>query len=93
MAEPVYLTGALTKASLAAMPPPFPDPAQPEQPPFEVIPVAAHLSTEVWQTSFYDATSPAPMGAFTQRPSGPCDLVTGRLKGQEWHTSGTWKQV
>lgn len=93
MAEPIFLSGRRTKVAEAAMLPPFPDPTYPESPPFATIPTAAHLSTEIWQTSYYDATSPAPMGAYVQLPSGPCDLVTGKLKGAEWEDSGAWKQV
>lgn len=75
------------------LPSPFPDPVQPEAPPFDVVPAPPHISNEIWQTSYYDATSDAPMGAFVQLPAGPCHLDTGRLTDGEWHTPGPWKQV
>jgi hypothetical protein len=90
---PWHLTGSRTKAAAAAMVPPFPDPVQPEAPPFDVIPAPDHVSNEKWQTSFYDASSDAPMGAFRQRPAGPCSLVTGRLTDSDWADAGPWKQV
>ena len=94
MAEDTYLSGSRTEAAEAAMIPPFPDPVQPEALPFRVVKSPAHLSIEIWQSSYYDATSHAPMGAFTQRPAGPCDLVTGRLLDGEWpSTHGLWGQV
>ena len=94
MAESIFLKGSRTKAAEAAMVPPFPDPTHPESPPFAVVPAPAHVSNEVWQTSYYDATSSAPMGAYVQRPAGPCDLVSGRLVDGEWPSpEGLWKQV
>jgi hypothetical protein len=73
---------------------PFPDPVEPEQDPFRVIPAPGHMSNEIWQTSYYDATSHAPMGAFVQRPAGPCSLETGRLVDGDWPRDGSpWSQV
>lgn len=73
---------------------PFPEPVQPEQEPFKVIPAPPHISNEIWQTSYYDATSYAPMGAYKQLRAGPCDLETGRLIDGDWPSShGIWKQV
>lgn len=73
---------------------PFPDPVEPERDPFRVIPAPAHLSNEIWQTSYYDATSSAPMGVFIQRPAGPCDLATGRVVDGDWPKGpGPWQQV
>jgi hypothetical protein len=74
-------------------PSPFPQPTLPEQDPFKVIPAPPHMSNEIWQTSTYDATSRAPMGAYVQRPAGPCRLDTGRLVDGEWPESRIWKQV
>jgi hypothetical protein len=74
-------------------PSPFPDPTHPEQPPFKVMPPPPHMSVEVWQSSYYDATTNAPMGAYTQRPAGPCSLETGRLTTGDWPESRIWKQV
>jgi hypothetical protein len=76
------------------MVPPFPDPTIPEAEPFATVPAPDHISVEKWQSSFYDATSSAPMGAFTQRPAGPCDIKTGRLTDSDWPSShGLWQQV
>jgi hypothetical protein len=52
------------------------------------------MSNEIWQTSYYDAASHAPMGIFTQRPAGPCHLETGRLVDGDWPSDGSpWSQV
>jgi hypothetical protein len=76
------------------VPSPFPDPVLPEQEPFKVIPAPPHVSNEVWQTSYYDATSHADMGAYVQRPGGPCNLETGKLTDGEWPAPrNIWKQV
>lgn len=89
-----YLTGSLTAAKAAAMPVQFGDMAtDPSAPPFDVIPSPDHLSGQKWQMSFYDATSQAPMGAYSQRPSGPCDLHTGQLLGEFPSGGSLWKQV
>jgi hypothetical protein len=73
---------------------PFPDPVLPEQEPFQVIPAPPHVSNEIWQTSYYDASSHAPMGAFVQRRAGPCSLETGKLIDGDWPAGESpWKQV
>ena len=73
---------------------PFPDPVMPERDPFRVIPAPAHLSNEIWQTSYYDATSAAPMGLWVQRAAGPCNMSTGRVIDGDWpHGGGPWQQV
>jgi hypothetical protein len=74
-------------------PSPFPNPVQPEQPPFNVIPPPPHISNELWQTSYYDATSDATMGVYVQLPDGPCHLETGKLVDGEFQSPGPWKQV
>jgi hypothetical protein len=74
-------------------PSPYPVPAQPEQDPFRVIPAPPHMSNELWQTSYYDATSYGPVSSYTQRPAGPCSLETGRLIDGDWPQSRIWKQV
>ena len=71
----------------------FPDPVHPGEEPFEKMTPPDHISFQIWQDSWYDASSHAPMGAFTQRPAGPCDLVTGRLTDGDWPSGGPWKQV
>ena len=75
------------------VPSPFPDPVSPGSPPFEKMEPPDHISFQIWQDSWYDATSNAPMGAFVQRPAGPCYLETGKLTDGEWHEPGPWKQV
>ena len=74
-------------------PSPFPDPVQPEQDPFRVIAAPPHLSNEIWQTSYYDAASHGKMGAYEQRPAGPCSLESGRLTDGDWPSTRIWKQV
>jgi hypothetical protein len=72
----------------------FPDPVHPEQEPFQSMPSPPHISFQIWQDSWYDASSHAPMGAFAQRPAGPCDIATGRLLDGDWPASGgPWEQV
>jgi hypothetical protein len=93
MAEHWHLTGSRTRDAAKKMVPPFPDPVQPEQPPFMAIPAPDHISYEKWQSSVYDATSHDPMGIFTQRPAGPCDLATGRLADTDWPAGESWQQV
>lgn len=89
-----YLAGSRTAAAAAAMPSPFgPCATNPEEDPWSVIPQPDHISSEAWQTSYYNATSQAPMGAYVQRPSGPCDITTGQLTGAEFPNSGVWRQV
>lgn len=75
------------------VPNPFPDPVSPDAGPFEKMPPPDHISFQIWQDSWYDASSHAPMGIFTQRPAGACHLETGRLVDGEWPTSPPWKQV
>lgn len=72
---------------------PFPNPVKPEQPPFAVIPPPDHISIEIWQDSYYDASSSADMGIYRQLPDGPCDLKTGRLIDGEFTSTGPWMQV
>lgn len=88
-----WLTGARTRAAAAGMRHPFPQPVQPEQDPFAAIPQPGHISSEAWQTSYYDATSSAPMGAFVQLGAGPCDVATGQLKDGDFPSTGLWQQV
>jgi hypothetical protein len=71
----------------------FPDPVHPREEPFREMAAPDHISFQVWQDSWYDASSHAPMGAFTQRPAGPCDLATGRLTDGDWPAGGPWQQV
>jgi hypothetical protein len=75
------------------VPDPFPDPVHPRDAPFESMPPPDHISFQIWQDSWYDASSHEPMGAFTQRPAGPCSIETGRLIDGDWHMGGPWKQV
>jgi hypothetical protein len=72
---------------------PFPNAIEPEKPPFKTIPVSPHMSTEIWQTSYYDATNSADMGVYKQLSDGPCDLKTGRLIDGEFGGAGPFKQV
>ena len=73
----------------------FPDPTHPDELPFTHMNAPPHISSQIWQDSFYDASSSAPMGAFVQLPDGPCHLETGRLVDGEFPGGkGTlWKQV
>lgn len=71
----------------------FPQPVQPEAEPFAVIEAPPHISNEIWQTSYYDASSHAAMGAFVQLPAGPCSIETGRLTDGDWPANPHWKQV
>ena len=72
----------------------FPEPVQRHAPPFSQVDPPDHISFQVWQDSYYDASSHAPMSAFTQRPAGPCHLDTGRLVDGDWpEGAGPWKQV
>lgn len=82
-----------TPADSEFVPSPYPDAVEPERPPFKVIPAPPHMSNEIWQTSYYDATDNSPMGAYHQRPAGPCDIATGRLTDGDWPGSQIWKQV
>jgi hypothetical protein len=93
MADRWHLTGSRTVTAGREAVPPFPDPVVPAAPPFREIPVPEHLSTSTWQTSIYDAASHAPMGVYAQRPAGPCDLTTGRLKDSDWPADEFWQQV
>lgn len=97
-AEQILPGGQVVAASVhylqsAAVPSPFPDPSQPEQPPFDSIPNPPNVSVEQWQASFYDATSHEPAGRFVKRPSGPADLHTGRLTGETFTNDSPWKQT
>ncbi len=86
---------------MASLPPnspsapnPFPDPVHPDEPPFSRMEPPDHISFQVWQDSYYNATDSSPMGAFTQRPAGPCHLDTGKLVDGEWPVGESlWKQV
>jgi hypothetical protein len=75
------------------VPNPFPDPVQPDGPPFEKMEPPPHISFQIWQDSWYDASSHAPMGVWVQLGAGPCDPGTGRLNDGDWHKPGVWKQV
>lgn len=45
-------------------------------------------------TEYYDPTSEAPVGEWTETPhSGSCDLVTGRCSDDDFPSNGPWKQV
>lgn len=57
-------------------------PSDPGKPPFGHIPVPEHVSTGLWQQSWYDPTSDATVSNYTKLPSGPCDIATGRLTGE-----------
>lgn len=88
-----HLTGSRTIAALAVMPAPFPDPSYPTQAPFRAIPVPDHVSQELWQDSYYEAGSHAPVSIFTKRPGGAVSLDSGRLTGEDFPDSGLWTQV
>lgn len=76
-----------------AAPDPFPDPVHPHEPPFIKVEPPPHITFQLWQDSYYDASNHDPMGAFTQRPAGPCDLQTGKLIDGDWPENQIWKQV
>lgn len=74
-------------------PTPWPAAAQPSQEPWAVIPVPEHVSTGLWQQSYYDPTSSEDAAVYTKRPSGPCDLETGKLLDTGFHPGHHWRQV
>lgn len=62
--------------------------------PLVPMPVAPHyVIGDVWQTSYYDPSSQAALDKFVKLPAGPADLETGRLTGENFDSTGLWKQV
>lgn len=57
-------------------------PSDPGEAPFGSIPVPDHVSTGLWQESWYDPTSDATVSNYVKLPSGPCSLETGQLTGE-----------
>jgi len=75
---------------------PFPNPTNPDKPPFGTVPFPDHVQSDVWQTSYYDPRSNADMSVYSKRPSGPVSLETGKLTGDGFHAEGGgthWHQV
>jgi hypothetical protein len=65
-------------------------PSDPDKSPFNSIPAPPHLSTGLWQQSWYDPTSQEAVSNYQKRPSGPCSLETGKLTGDGFpsHSDG-----
>jgi hypothetical protein len=74
-------------------PTPYANASDPDGPPWAVIPVPEHVSTGLWQESYYDPTSTADASVFAKLPSGPCDLQTGRLAGDGFHAGHKFRQT
>lgn len=68
-------------------------PAEPTQPPFDVIPVPDHVGTGIWQESYYDPTSQAPAVGFAKLPSGAASIEDGKLTGDGFPGDDVWKQT
>jgi hypothetical protein len=63
-------------------------------PPLAGEPIPPHyVIGDDWQTSYYDSNSPAPLGVYVKIPSGEVDLTTGRRTGEDFPSTGMWKQV
>lgn len=71
---------------------PFPDASDPAGEPWAVIPVPEHVSTGLWQESYYDPTSTADASVFRKLPSGTCDLQTGRVVS-DFHPGHKFRQT
>lgn len=71
---------------------PYAEPSLPEIDPFRTITAPPHVSSEIWQESYYDPRSQAPVSGFAKRPSGPVSLETGKIIG-DFHQGHRWQQV
>lgn len=75
------------------IPSPYPNPSQPRVEPFKVIEAPAHVSGEVWQTSYYDPRSQAAVSDYKKLKSGPVDMGSGKLSDDGFHSGHRWQQV
>lgn len=93
MGVPGHLTGSSAGYGGNDTDSPFPDPTNPDAPPFASLPIPDHFSTTFWQETYYDPTSDAPASLFAKLPSGSVDAETGRLTEPFHPGSKHWKQV
>src|SRR6185437_10025325 len=92
--SPAVAQASVPGTSQSALgPTPFENASDPTQPPWATIPIPEHVSTSAWQQSYYDPTSDADASVFAKLPSGPCDLLTGKVQAGGFHPGHKFRQT